>query len=106
MNENKQIEWSEVEEFLDNNLDRVFNFGNPINNSCCGCLMIEFFKYKDYPVSHVSGQGCIAYDNDAIALCACINAPFERIYDIHTGLDTGRTIKNNLIKLKNNQNEQ
>lgn len=44
----KTYEWQEVVDYLNNNLDKEFNFGNAFYDEDCKCLMASFFR----------GQGC------------------------------------------------
>lgn len=91
----QKFQFSEVVEFLNNNLDSVFNYGMPtLTNDRC-CLMGEFFKDKGFRGHHLS----VSYDGKSLetetgGIVAQIeDFKIDQIGDIHKErFDTGRKI--------------
>lgn len=114
----KEYDWTEVEEFLDKNLERKFNYSNPTMHDRCedkgGCLMLEFFKSKDELQEFfehymaVSGNGFIMYGSGFTDVAKIINYPYY-LYDIckihDTNSQSGKEIRKKLRRLKKLHNE-
>ena len=98
----KTYEWSEVVEYLNNNLDKEFDYGNCIcRDGENSCLMNSFFKSKGVALKIVSFDGFIARNNYGDDIAIVEGCPFREIEKIHTNkegmsLKFGRDIKKRL----------
>ena len=106
----REFDWSEVVEYLDNNLDKQFDYGNCWSNEVvktrrCNCLMASFFDSKGVAFDHVSFCGKEAL-NENIVIAGIKNSPLTIIGEIHTNaamdsLIFGRDIKKRLDQITN-----
>ena len=109
----KEFDWSEVVEYLNDNLDKRFNYGNSCSNGgepqdgCCRCLMASFFDFKGVSFVTASFRGLEALKNgEQVALVK--NSPVTLIRQIHVNeenrsLCLGRDIKNKLDEITKQQ---
>ena len=80
----KTYEWQEVVDYLNNNLDKEFNFGNAFYDEDCKCLMASFFKDKGEKCHKVDYDGFKAETKSGNTVAEVINAPFKSIERIHS----------------------
>lgn len=95
----KEFDWSEVVDYLNNNLDKEFDFGNTFYENECCCLMASFFKDKRVKFNKVNYSGFLAVDKNCDPVAAVIGAPFkgiERIHSLPKSHTMGRDIKEKL----------
>lgn len=105
----RTFEWSEVEEYLNNNLDKEFDYGRTYRSKDCACLMSSFFNDKGIDFEGVSFAGfqAFSYNAEVQKLQAeILNPPVEGVRDIHLSengfpLKTGREIKKRLDEVLN-----
>jgi len=106
----KEFDWSEVVEYLNDNLDKEFNYGNSWSEKWpdgeCNCLMSSFFDFKDVLFKCTSYCGLEAIkDGEEVAVVR--NSPVSIIGEIHTdtlrSLKFGRDIKNRLDEITKQQ---
>ena len=100
----KIFEWTEVVEFLDNNLDKDFDFCHSMVEKDCCCLMAQFFRDKGVDFLGVDYNGFEALaEREAVA--RVVDAPIDRIERIHLANHDqpvkGVQIKKELDKLTN-----
>ena len=106
----KEYDWSEVEEYLNNNLDKKFDYGNSwskkaVETRRCNCLMASFFDSKGIVFDRVSFCGKEAL-NKNLVVAGIKNSPLTIIGEIHTNaamdsLIFGRDIKKRLDEITN-----
>lgn len=107
----QEFEWSEVEEYLNNNLEAKFDYyemGYSEYNKGCMCLMASFFYEKGIDFSNVSLEGFEALSDIKVPVARVINPPIKMIADIHKGetgcpIGIGLGIKYRLEYLKKKQ---
>ena len=100
----KEYDWSEVVEYLNDNLDKEFDFGNAFYDDECCCLMASFFKHKGVMFKKVNYAGFVAEKKDNSIAAEVINCPFTSIEKIHSISKThtmGSDIKKRLDEITN-----
>ena len=99
----KKYKWSEVENFLNENLDSKFNYTRArVDFTKPHCLMCSFFEFKNLKdFFKVNLEGDKAFNESGEIIGKIEEFPFKRIRDIHIGCEeSGQMIKTKLDEFK------